>query len=193
MLCATVENGVDSCNGKTKDAFGVWKFSTFPSTYSLLNNQLYRSPLFVFAGDSGREAITLVHVMKFFLPFRSSVLCKKKIIAADEEEGRRNSRREIPKFSQLLNKNLFTATYNTKNEKFPSWLTFTFLTLTVRPRYPSLYLPISLVSGGAVLKGCLQVGIISFGSSNCGSSIPSVFTRIEDPAIREFIRSTTGV
>jgi len=48
-------------------------------------------------------------------------------------------------------------------------------------------------SGGAVLKGCLQVGIISFGSIECGYPIPSVFTRIEDPAIRNFIRSETGI
>jgi len=48
-------------------------------------------------------------------------------------------------------------------------------------------------SGGAVLKGCLQVGIISFGSPECGEPVPSVFTRIEDPAIRGFIRSQTGI
>jgi len=48
-------------------------------------------------------------------------------------------------------------------------------------------------SGGAVLKGCLQVGIISFGSTECGRPIPSVFTRIEDPAIRGFIRKLTGI
>ncbi|KAG5680176.1 hypothetical protein PVAND_009701 [Polypedilum vanderplanki] len=49
-------------------------------------------------------------------------------------------------------------------------------------------------SGGAVMKnGCLQVGIISFGSFNCGYPIPSVFTRIENREIRQFIRKHTGV
>ncbi|KAL7037041.1 hypothetical protein ACKWTF_009049 [Chironomus riparius] len=44
-------------------------------------------------------------------------------------------------------------------------------------------------SGGAVLQfGCLQVGIISFGSNICGYPIPSVFTRVENPIIRGFIR-----
>ena len=45
------------------------------------------------------------------------------------------------------------------------------------------------LKGGAVLQfGCLQVGIISFGSNICGYPIPSVFTRIENPLIRGFIR-----
>jgi secreted trypsin-like serine protease len=48
-------------------------------------------------------------------------------------------------------------------------------------------------SGGAVLQGGLQVGIISFGAIRCGERLPAVYTRIEHPAIRSFIRLHTGV
>lgn len=44
-----------------------------------------------------------------------------------------------------------------------------------------------------IKNGCLQVGIISFGSNICGFNIPSVFTRIENPQIRKFIRDKTGI
>lgn len=50
------------------------------------------------------------------------------------------------------------------------------------------------LAGGAVLKQCLQVGIISFGSPTCGVvTPPAVFTRIEEPTIRQFIRQHSGV
>lgn len=40
----------------------------------------------------------------------------------------------------------------------------------------------------------IQVGIVSFGSSVCGDgSRPAVYVRIENPAIRDWIRSLTSV
>lgn len=49
-------------------------------------------------------------------------------------------------------------------------------------------------SGGAVVKDGLQVGIVSFGSTVCGdASVPAVYTRIENPSIREFILQISGI
>lgn len=86
----------------------------------------------------------------------------------------------LAKFSQLLNKNLFI----TRTEPEMKLFLINFLGLLLNQTFPT---------GGAVLKGCLQVGIISFGNTECGFPIPSVFTRIEDPAIRKFIRRETGI
>lgn len=40
----------------------------------------------------------------------------------------------------------------------------------------------------------IQVGIVSFGSSVCGDgSRPAVYVRVEQPAIRDWIRTLTSV
>lgn len=149
---------------------GVKNFPHSRAHIHFLTSKLYHFLIPLFAGDSGRETITLVHVMNFFISCKISqrVLERQKKLLA-----------RFPKFTQLLNKNLFITRTN-RNEKF---FLINFL----------LRLPPNFLSGGAVLKSCLQVGIISFGSTECGFSIPSVFTRIEDPAIRGFIRKLTGI
>lgn len=49
-------------------------------------------------------------------------------------------------------------------------------------------------SGSPLTRSGVQVGIVSFGSADCGDgSAPAVYVRIEDPIIRDFISTTTGV
>ncbi|KAG5667701.1 hypothetical protein PVAND_015672 [Polypedilum vanderplanki] len=42
-------------------------------------------------------------------------------------------------------------------------------------------------------SGRVQHGVVSFGTSDCGDSIPSVHIRIEHPVIRDWIRSHSGI
>jgi trypsin len=48
-------------------------------------------------------------------------------------------------------------------------------------------------SGGPLVQDGIQVGIVSFGSPNCGTGIPSVYARISAPAIRDFIRKHANI
>lgn len=48
-------------------------------------------------------------------------------------------------------------------------------------------------SGGPLIFRNLQVGIVSFGSSPCGTKVPAGYTAISHPSIRQFIRKLTGV
>jgi hypothetical protein len=48
-------------------------------------------------------------------------------------------------------------------------------------------------SGGPLVLDGRQIGIVSWGSSNCGGPLPGVFTRVASPSVRGFIRRHTGV
>uniref|UniRef100_A0A336LQ32 CSON010534 protein n=1 Tax=Culicoides sonorensis TaxID=179676 RepID=A0A336LQ32_CULSO len=48
-------------------------------------------------------------------------------------------------------------------------------------------------SGGPLIFRNLQVGIISYGPPDCGTSVPGVYSAISHPSIRQFIRRLTGV
>jgi trypsin len=48
-------------------------------------------------------------------------------------------------------------------------------------------------SGGPLTLNGIQIGIVSFGSPNCGVGIPSVYTRISAPSMREFIHKHTNI
>lgn len=59
---------------------------------------------------------------------------------------------------------------------------------------PTVFITTLLKPGGAIVRNGVQVGIVSFGSEDCGDgSLPAVYVRIEDPAIRDFIRLHTSV
>lgn len=152
MLCATVENGVDSCNGEELFCIFFQRCNAFgcenvPHSQAHIHfwtsNFIVALPALTF--------LLLLFVCRW-LRYRSDYSCacyevllspslafmQKENIAANEE-GKKFLPVRFRKFSQLLNKNLFTATYNTENEKFPSWLTFTFLTLTIQPALSSSF------------------------------------------------------
>jgi trypsin len=48
-------------------------------------------------------------------------------------------------------------------------------------------------SGGPVIAGDIQFGIVSWGSTTCGSTLPGVYTNITNEEIRSFIVKTTGI
>ena len=48
-------------------------------------------------------------------------------------------------------------------------------------------------SGGPLVQNGRQIGIVSWGSSRCGGSLPGVYTRVSSPSIRRFIRGITTV
>ncbi|XP_063707950.1 trypsin-2-like [Culicoides brevitarsis] len=48
-------------------------------------------------------------------------------------------------------------------------------------------------SGGPLVFRNLQVGIVSFGPSDCGTQVPAGYTKIANPSVRQFIRTLTGV
>ncbi|XP_062554213.1 trypsin alpha-3-like [Armigeres subalbatus] len=48
-------------------------------------------------------------------------------------------------------------------------------------------------SGGPLVSGGQQIGIVSWGSTECGGPLPAVYTHIGHPLVRRFIRMTTGV
>lgn len=170
----------------------VWKFSTFSNTIFSLEHV---KTLLFFASTSSLFGALNTHLaiskpqqeiqvrkrLLFCILWTFSFYAKYRIPNEDTQKCACFSLSKIfQKFTQLLNKNLFRTRKLTV--KTFSWLTF-----------PSSVPSHSLSPGGAVLKGCLQVGIISFGSIECGYDVPSVFTRIEDPAIRGFIRKHTGI
>lgn len=110
MLCATVENNVDSCNGER----GCENFPHSRAHIHFWTTKLYR--FLVLAGDSGTEAITFLHVMNFF------IICKiqqRKDWAGGEEK----ILARFSKFIQLLNKTLFITRTKPEMKSF-SWLTF---------------------------------------------------------------------
>lgn len=53
--------------------------------------------------------------------------------------------------------------------------------------------PCSGDSGGPLIFRGLQIGIISSGVMDCGSGIPSLFTSLTHPEIRQFIRDLAQV
>jgi trypsin len=48
-------------------------------------------------------------------------------------------------------------------------------------------------SGGPLTANGAQVGIVSFGSVQCGDGLPAVYARVAAPSVRDFISSRTGV
>ncbi|CAO1405776.1 unnamed protein product [Diamesa tonsa] len=48
-------------------------------------------------------------------------------------------------------------------------------------------------SGGVLLENGILVGIISYGSTQCGGGDPSVYTRLENIEIRDWIKNNTGI
>ncbi|XP_053694906.1 trypsin alpha-3-like [Sabethes cyaneus] len=48
-------------------------------------------------------------------------------------------------------------------------------------------------SGGPLVTGGRQVGIVSWGATQCGGSLPGVYTRIASVSIRNFITSIVGI
>ncbi|EAT42907.1 AAEL005616-PA [Aedes aegypti] len=48
-------------------------------------------------------------------------------------------------------------------------------------------------SGGPLVSGGQQIGIVSWGSTECGGPLPAVYTNIGHPKVRQFIKMTTGV
>ncbi|XP_062715092.1 trypsin-7 isoform X1 [Aedes albopictus] len=48
-------------------------------------------------------------------------------------------------------------------------------------------------SGGPLVSNGQQIGIVSWGSTECGGPLPAVYTHIGHPSVRRFIKSTTGV
>lgn len=49
-------------------------------------------------------------------------------------------------------------------------------------------------SGSAIIRNGVQVGIVSFGSAVCGDgTLPAVYVRIEEPAVRSFITQHVGI
>jgi trypsin len=48
-------------------------------------------------------------------------------------------------------------------------------------------------SGGPLTVGATQVGIVSFGSAQCGNGMPGVYARVASAAVRDFISGNTGV
>lgn len=96
MLCATVENGVDSCNGKK----GV-EFTAFRSTHSLWTSNL--------AIHSFALCLQVIQVAKRLLLcmlWTFSFYAKRS--AAGTRKKLRTCLQRSRKFSQLLNKNLFS-------------------------------------------------------------------------------------
>ncbi|XP_058448678.1 transmembrane protease serine 9-like [Malaya genurostris] len=53
--------------------------------------------------------------------------------------------------------------------------------------------PCSGDSGGPAVQNGVQHGIVSWGSVDCEDGMPSVYTNIAHPSIRNFIKRTTGV
>lgn len=49
-------------------------------------------------------------------------------------------------------------------------------------------------SGGPVVRSGVQVGVVSFGSEDCGDgSLPAVYVRIEALLVRDWIRTVSGI
>lgn len=48
-------------------------------------------------------------------------------------------------------------------------------------------------SGGPLVTGGRQIGIVSWGSTNCLGNEPGVYVRVAHPRIRSFITDVTGV
>jgi trypsin len=48
-------------------------------------------------------------------------------------------------------------------------------------------------SGGPLTVDGVQVGVVSFGPTQCGNGLPGVYARVAAASVRNFISSTTGV
>lgn len=48
-------------------------------------------------------------------------------------------------------------------------------------------------SGGPLVTGGRQIGIVSWGATNCLGNEPGVYARVAYPAIRNFVSNVTGV
>lgn len=48
-------------------------------------------------------------------------------------------------------------------------------------------------SGGPMVLNGIQIGIVSWGATECGISMPGVYTNITNPSIRLFIREYTNI
>lgn len=48
-------------------------------------------------------------------------------------------------------------------------------------------------SGGPMVSGGLQIGIVSWGATNCGGNAPGVYASVSHPSVRSFITQHTGV
>ncbi|XP_058117581.1 trypsin 3A1-like [Anopheles ziemanni] len=48
-------------------------------------------------------------------------------------------------------------------------------------------------SGGPLVQNGTQIGLVSWGNSECGSPLPGIYTFIGNPKIRSFINKYTGV
>ncbi|XP_053695860.1 trypsin 3A1-like [Sabethes cyaneus] len=48
-------------------------------------------------------------------------------------------------------------------------------------------------SGGPLVSGGRQIGLVSWGSTECGGSLPAVYTHLAATSVRRFIRRVTGV
>lgn len=48
-------------------------------------------------------------------------------------------------------------------------------------------------SGGPLVSGGRQIGLVSWGSTDCGGPLPAVYTHLAATSVRRFIRRVTGV
>ncbi|XP_065089805.1 trypsin alpha-3-like [Ochlerotatus camptorhynchus] len=48
-------------------------------------------------------------------------------------------------------------------------------------------------SGGPLVSGGRQIGLVSWGSTDCGGPLPAVYTHLGQPSVRRFIKTITGV